>query len=567
MRIALAQLDTTAGDIPGNRRLVAAAWRAAAEGRADLLVVPELALLGYPPRDLLLRESVLRAAEAALASLAAEFSAGPAAILGTVVRSTAAVGPAIANAAVLVRSGQVEATYAKRLLPTYDVFDERRYFAPGEEATVVEVAGLRVGLLICEDLWGRDLVRGRRLYAADPPADLAARGVDLVVSISASPYHGGKDSHRRALLAGEARRMGVPLVAVNLVGGNDDVLFDGRSRVFDRHGGVCVELPAFEPAFEIVEVDPSSTGAPAAADSAPSGSPLTAAEETRRALIMGLRGYGRKTGLGTALVGLSGGIDSAVVACLAVEAFGPEQVWTVALPGPFTAAASNEDAATMAAALRVQHSVIPIMGPYGAFLSALEPTFDERVTDVTEENLQARTRGTILMALSNKFGHLLLTTGNKSEVAVGYCTLYGDMNGGLAVISDVWKTRVYELARLYAQRGWIPARVLERPPSAELAPDQRDSDSLPPYDVLDRILEARIERGASLGDLVAAGEDPAVAERVLRMVERNEYKRRQMAPGLKVSPTAFGVGWRMPIARPVDLSGERAPADGEPAPG
>ena len=344
--------------------------------------------------------------------------------------------------------------------------------------------------------------------------------------------------------------MGVPLVSVQLVGGNDDVLFDGRSRVYDADGIERIRLSAFEQDYRIVDMD-----AVASAE-APPAAAADRTDDLRRALVMGLADYSRKTSMPRALVGLSGGVDSAVVACIAAEALGPEAVLGVAMPGPYTAAMSNEDAEAMATALGIELWKIPVQGPYEAFNTALAPYFEGRPFDVTEENLQARVRGVLLMALSNKFGHLVLTTGNKSEVAVGYCTLYGDMNGGLAVISDVWKTHVYDLARLYAARGWIPQRVIDRPPSAELAPDQQDSDSLPPYETLDRILEQRIERGASLGEIVATGEDPAVAERILRLVERNEYKRRQMAPGLKVSPTAFGVGWRMPIARPVDLSGE-----------
>jgi NAD+ synthetase len=557
VRVALAQINTTAGDVPGNAAVLQSAWAWARSEGADLFVAPELALVGYPPRDLLLRESVVRAAERALASLAADWADGPAAVIGTVGRNPGPLGPGIVNAAAFLRGGRIEATYAKRLLPTYDVFDERRYFAPGEEICIVEVGGRRLGLLVCEDLWVRDLVRGRHLYEADPPAELAAAGLDVAICISASPYHGDKDGHRSALFGEEARRMGVPLVAVNLVGGNDDVLFDGRSRVFDASGHDRVRLRAFEEDRRIVTIaadgaiheETNAAPGKAAADLAPE-------EELRAALVMGLRDYSRKTRMHQALVGLSGGIDSAVVACLAAEAFGPENVLTVAMPGPFTASMSNEDAQAIADALGATLLEIPILQPYSGFLEVLDPHLGERSFGVTEENLQARSRGTILMAISNKLGHLVLTTGNKSEVAVGYCTLYGDMNGGLAVISDVWKTQVYDLARLYARRGWIPERVIERPPSAELAPDQKDSDSLPPYAVLDRILEARIERGASLHEIVASGEDAALAERLLKMVERNEYKRRQMAPGLKVSPTAFGVGWRMPIARPVDLSGE-----------
>jgi NAD+ synthase (glutamine-hydrolysing) len=339
-----------------------------------------------------------------------------------------------------------------------------------------------------------------------------------------------------------------PVVSVQLVGGNDDVLFDGRSRVFDADGRVVGRLAAFDEDFAVVEV-------PGGRAKVPETPALAPDEELRRALVMGLRDYSVKSGLSTAVLGLSGGVDSAVTACLAVDALGSARVGAVAMPGPFSAPESERDAALLARTLGIDFRVVPIGPVYEAYLGALRPHLEGRPFDATEENVQARIRGNLLMALSNKFGHLVLTTGNKSELAVGYCTLYGDMSGGLAVISDVWKTRVYELARLYADR--IPAYTIERPPSAELRPDQLDTDSLPPYETLDRILRRRVEGGASLRDLVADGEDPATAERVLRMVERNEYKRRQMAPGLKVTPLAFGVGWRMPIARPADLSGER----------
>ncbi len=548
MQIAIAQLNTTTGDVAGNCARISDGWRRAAEAGADLYVVPELAVIGYPPRDLLLRDGVVRAVERATEALAREGAGGPPAIVGTIIRNPSETGPALCNAAAFLSGGKIERVYAKRLLPTYDVFDERRYFAPGDEAVVVDVGGRHVGVLVCEDLWGADRVNGRRLYEADPPGDLMQAGVDVVVGISASPYHGGKDSHRRDLFAAEARRMGVPLVSVQQVGGNDDVLFDGRSRVFDGMGRVIACLAAFEEEFAVVDLDASE--------------PLTLvdppdeAEETRRALVMGLRDYGRKVGMSTGLIGLSGGVDSAVVACLACEAFGAKNVLGVSMPGPFTSDASKADARALADNLGMELMEISIQKPYEAALEALAPFFAGRAFDVTEENLQARMRGTYLMALSNKLGHLVLSTGNKSEVAVGYCTLYGDMNGGLAVLSDVWKTMVYDIARRYMGEGFIPERTVTRPPSAELAPDQTDQDSLPPYDVLDRILDLRIEQGASLREIVESGEDAAVVERVLRMVERNEYKRRQMAPGLKVTPTAFGVGWRMPIARPVDLSGE-----------
>jgi NAD+ synthetase len=548
LRIALAQIDTTAGDAPGNSAKIRAQWQRARDEGADLVVLPEMAVVGYPPRDLLLRPGVVRAAQAATEALAREFADGPAAVVGTVLPNPRPFGRPLLNTAAFLRRGKVEATYAKRLLPTYDVFDEHRYFEPGAGPVVVEVAGLRVGLLICEDLWVSDLVQGRRVYEGDPPGDLAAAGVDLVVGIAASPYHQGKDAHRRDLFAAEARRMGVPLVVVQQVGANDDVLFDGRSRAFDPEGRDVLRLAAFEEDFAVLD---SETAAPL--DDAP---PPDHAADVRRALVMGIRGYFRKTGFERAIVGLSGGVDSAVTACLAAEALGGTQVLGVGLPGPFSADMSLEDARELAERLGIGWTRIPITPAYETVLEALAPEFAGRPFDVAEENIQARLRGLLLMALSNKSGALLLATGNKSEMAVGYSTLYGDMSGGLAVLADVWKTTVYDLARLYLAEEKIPGRTVERPPSAELRPDQTDQDTLPPYPVLDRILRYRIEEGWPLRRIVEAGDDAAVAERVLKMVERAEYKRRQMAPGLKVTPTAFGVGWRMPIARPVDLSGE-----------
>ncbi|MGE0190588.1 MAG: NAD+ synthase [Planctomycetota bacterium] len=549
VRIALAQIDTTAGDVRGNVDRVLAAARRASEEGADLLVAPELVVAGYPPRDLLLRPGFVTAVEGATAALARELPAGLAAVVGTVARDTRPYGPPLVNAAAFLADGTVRALYAKRLLPTYDVFDERRYFAPGDGPMVVSWRGRRIGLLVCEDLWGRDLVQGRRLYEEDPPADTVAAGADVLIAISASPYHGGKDAHRRALFAEEARRSKRVLVTVQQVGGNDDVLFDGRSRVFDGTGQTRLRLSAFGEDFAVVDVDalPEVVAEP---------DPLGPHEELRQALVMGLRDYSAKTELGRVVLGLSGGVDSAVTAALAVDALGPENVLAVGMPGPFTAEMSRTDAKDLADALGVRFVEIPIQGVYEAYLEALGPVFEGRPFDVAEENIQARIRGALLMAISNKHGHLVLTTGNKSEVAVGYCTLYGDMNGGLALLSDVWKTRVYDLARIYVERGVMPLRIVQRPPSAELRADQMDSDSLPPYEVLDRILDKRIEQGWSAARLVAAGEDPALVERVLKMVERNEYKRRQMAPGLKVTPVAFGVGWRMPIAAPTDLRNE-----------
>jgi NAD+ synthase/NAD+ synthase (glutamine-hydrolysing) len=549
LKVALAQIDTTAGDVQGNVARIAAAGQRARAAGADLLLAPELAVLGYPPRDLLLRDGVVRAAEAGVERLARELAGGPAALVGTVVRTSATTGRALQNAAVLLRGGRVDAVYAKRLLPTYDVFDEARYFAPGDRPLVVEVAGRRVGVPICEDVWARDEVGGRRLYDADPLADLARAGADVIVNLTASPWHLGKDEHRRAVFADAARRTGRPIVACHLVGGDDDVLFDGRSAAYDAQGRLVCRLAAFEEDFAVVEVP----GAPPIALP-----PRDEIDVLRRALVMGVRDYARKTGFRTAVLGLSGGIDSAVTACLAADALGPANVLGVAMPGPFSSPRSEEEARELARRAGIGFRVAPIGPVYDAYRACLAPHLEGRPFDVTEENLQARVRGAVLMAISNKLGHLVLSTGNKSELAVGYCTLYGDMCGGLAVIADVWKTQVYRLAAaLNRERARIPPFTIARPPSAELAPNQTDQDSLPPYDVLDRILALRVERGRSLDEIVATGEDPATTSRVLRLVERSEYKRRQMAPGLKVSPLAFGVGWRMPIARPTDLSGER----------
>ncbi|MFO0934862.1 MAG: NAD+ synthase [Planctomycetota bacterium] len=549
MKIALAQINTTAGDVAGNTaRIRAAAERGRAAG-VDLVLLPELAVLGYPPRDLLLRDGVVRAAEAAVAGLARDLAGCPPTLVGTAVRNPASTGRALFNAAVLLRGGRVDKVYAKRLLPTYDVFDEARYFASGDRPVVIDVGGRRVGLSICEDVWAQDLVDGRRLYDVDPLGDLVRAGAEIVVNLTASPWHLGKDEHRRRVFSDAAKRIRRPIVACHLVGGNDDVLFDGRSAAYDAEGRLVARLASFEEDFAVVELP----GAPPIAVP-----PRDEVDILRRALVLGIRDYAAKTGFRTAVLGLSGGIDSAVTACLAAEALGPGAVHAVAMPGPFSSPASEADARALAERAGLPYHVVPIGPAYDAFRASLAPHFGGKPFDTTEENLQARARGTVLMALSNKHGHLVLTTGNKSELAVGYCTLYGDMCGGLAVIADVWKTQVYRLAAtLNRERELIPPFTISRPPSAELRPNQTDQDSLPPYEVLDRILRARVERGVSLEELVAAGEDRAVATKVLRLVERSEYKRRQMAPGLKVSPLAFGIGWRMPIARPTDLSGER----------
>ena len=540
MRLALAQFDTTVGDLAGNGALARAAIGRAAAAGADLLVLPELTVTGYPPRDLLDRPSFVRASREAMEALRGAVPGPMAVVVGFVGEAPpGAVRPCANQAAVLAR-GAVQAVATKRLLPSYDVFDEDRYFEPGTGPTVIAVAGTQVGVTICEDLWTEPGWTERR-YRTNPAAECVAAGARVLVNCSASPFHGGKPAHRRDLLAAHARRHGVPVAMCNLVGGNDELLFDGCSVVVGPDGAVLAQAAAF--ADDLVVVD--LPGGPGDRRPWPEGDALV-----WDALVTGIRDYTRKCGFDRVVVGLSGGIDSALVACLAADALGAERLRCVAMPGPFSDPSSLEDARGLAAALGARFDVIPIAPLYDAFRAALAPVFGARPFDVAEENLQARIRGTLLMGCSNKFGDLLLSTGNKSEMAVGYTTLYGDLAGGLAVIADVPKTQVYRLARLRNARGpVIPEHTLTRPPSAELAPNQRDSDSLPPYEVLDPLLAAFVEQGADPAALAALGFDPTMVARMLHKVERAEYKRRQAPPGLRVTPRAFGMGRRIPLAR------------------
>jgi len=547
VKIALVQTNPIIGDIAGNTRRVRDGLRRAAAAGADLVVFPEQTLIGYPAKDLLLRREVIDANLAALDALAAECR-GPAALVGFAEPNPGPVGRPLFNSAALLHDGRVVARWRKRLLPTYDVFDEVRYFEPGGPHPVAPLGGRRLGVTICEDMWSREEMCGRPLYAGDPLADLVAAGADLLLNISASPYFLGKHALRVELLASHARRHRTPVLFVNQVGGNDELLFDGASTVVDADGRVVGQAAAFAEDLLVVDLDdlaatriePQPTGAASLHD----------------ALVMGVRDYVTKCGFREALVGLSGGIDSAVVACLAAAALGPQAVHGVAMPSRFSSDHSLADARGLAENLGIRFSVIPIEPVHAAFEALLAPQFAGRDPDVTEENIQARCRGVILMALSNKFGRLLLTTGNKSELAVGYCTLYGDMAGGLAVISDVPKTMVYDLARYInarAGRALIPPGVLTKPPSAELRPNQTDQDSLPPYEVLDAILERYEVRLESAAEIVAAGFDPRTVADVLRKMHTSEYKRQQAAPGLKVTSRAFGFGRRMPIAARLGL--------------
>ena len=549
MKIALAQLNPTVGDIEGNRRRILDAYSKAAAMGADLVVTPELSLVGYPPRDLLLKPRFVADNLAAFERLVGEV--GRAGLLvGFVDRPVGTHGLPLHNAAALVAEGRVLAKKHKALLPMYDVFDELRYFEPGRGAHVVEFAGMKLGLSICEDIWTQETAAepASRSYHGNPIAELVQAGADLLVNMSASPFEIRKFAQRGDLVRTQARKYRRPVVCVNQVGGNDELVFDGASFAMDASGALVAQLAAFEEGLALVEI-------PGAKRLSPEPAPMPDIVAVRQALVLGLRDYVRKCGFRDVVLGLSGGVDSSVVACLAAEALGADHVGGVAMPSRYSSPPSLEDAEALARNLGVRFLVIPIEQPHRAMETALAEAFKNAKPDVTEENVQARIRGHLLMALSNKFGWLVLSTGNKSELACGYCTLYGDMAGGLAVISDVPKTLIYELARQIntdADRSPIPDRVLEKPPSAELRPNQTDQDSLPPYDILDAILDLYVRQERSRDEIVEAGFNPEIVQKVIRLVDRNEYKRRQAAPGLKVTSRAFGVGRRMPIAQRYD---------------
>jgi NAD+ synthase (glutamine-hydrolysing) len=563
MRFGLAQLNTTVGDLAGNRRRILDAYAALVARGAELVVFPELAVCGYPPRDLLLRKGFVPDVEASLAEIAAATGAVPA-LVGTVVPNPAPGGRRLFNAAALCRAGRIEAVACKCLLPTYDVFDEDRYFEPAAAPTVLELAGQSVGVTICEDIWTNPALNAAARYRFDPVKALAAQKVGLMVNLSASPWHHGKGALRRALVTDAARLLGCPVAYVNAVGGNDELVFDGRSLVADAAGHVTAELAAFGEELRVVEINcgrgaltplpPQPTGEVTRPTTAPSSSTAPSADadiaDVYSALVLGLRDYAHKSGFRQALIALSGGIDSAVVAVLAAEALGADNVIGVSLPSAISSQHSRDDARALARNLGLRFETVRIAEAVMECEKALWPLFAARPRDVTEENLQARVRGVLMMALSNKFGALLLTTGNKSEVAVGYCTLYGDMCGGLAVISDVFKTQIYALARwINREREIIPANTIAKPPSAELRPGQLDQDTLPPYDTLDAILKGLVEDGLARADLVAQGFDEKLVADIARKVDLSEYKRKQAAPGLKITPLAFGTGRRIPIVQ------------------
>jgi NAD+ synthase (glutamine-hydrolysing) len=542
VNIALAQIDPTVGDFQGNLEKIVAASRRAAEMGARLTVFSELAICGYPPADLLEKPSFLARCHAAVAELAeATRNLSTAVLAGVALRSPAESGKPAVNAAVLLDRGKLLLEQHKRLLPFYDVFDEQRYFAAAKSQQVVELDGVRLAVTICEDAWNDKNFWPRRLYAVDPVEELMRQNPALHINLSSSPFWHSKRALRRQMLSAIARRDGIPVIMVNQVGGNDSLVFDGSSLALDESGQLIAQARSFEE--DLVVVNPFA--AP------PIASPQDDDTEAAwRALVVGTRDYVRKCGFKKVLVALSGGVDSALVVAIAAEALGPENVIGIGMPSPYSSSGSIDDSARLAANLGIRFELIPITALFEEYQRALGPLFQGHAPDITEENIQSRIRGNLLMALSNKFGALVLTTGNKSEMAVGYCTLYGDMVGALAVIGDLVKTRVYAVCHwLNRDQEKIPPAILEKPPSAELRPGQKDTDSLPPYEILDPILEAYVERYETPERIAAANGIPLeLVQQVVRLVERSEYKRQQAAPVLKVTSKSFGMGRRFPIA-------------------
>jgi NAD+ synthetase len=538
MKVGLAQINTTVGDFAGNADLILNAYRKLVSEGAEIVVTPELSLTGYPPQDLIFAGEFVGRNLAMLGRIHGQVGEVPL-LVGFIDPNRSAVGKPFHNAAAFLVRDRDPVVVHKRLLPTYDVFDEARYFEPGTASEPITFGGKRIGVTICEDLWTPDYLPGP-LYRVDPPGEFVAKGIDLLVNLSASPFQYGKPARRLEMLASQAKRLKCPIYYCNSIGGNDQLVFDGHSVVISGDGQGWRQLKGFQEDLAVVE-DPKESLHPALREDL---------EELFQALVLGLKDYFRKCGFKSAVLGLSGGIDSALTAVLAVEALGAHNVIGAAMPGPYSSEGSVRDAKILAQNLGMECLELPITGSFDVLLSGLKPAFGDRPEDATEENLQARLRGVTMMALSNKFGSLLLTTGNKSELAVGYCTLYGDMCGGLAVISDLPKTLVYELSRwINRDREIIPASTIEKPPSAELRPDQTDQDTLPPYDVLDTILVLYVEENLPVSKIVARGFDEALVRRITTMVDRNEYKREQAAPGLKVTGRAFGMGRRLPLAQ------------------
>ena len=549
MKIALAQLNTIVGDLAGNAQKILTIAQEIASENVDLLLTPELSLCGYPPRDLLLNPSFIETMGIELEKLAASLPKSLTVLVGTVAKNplaNIAGEKPLFNSAALLEGGKISRYFYKRLLPTYDVFDEDRYFQSGKVSDYFILDSLKIGVSICEDVWNDLAFWGKRQYEVDPIADLAELGVDLIVNLSASPYTVGKQKLREKMLHHSAVNYQTPLIYINQVGGNDDLIFDGHSIAFNRKGEAIYRAQGFTTTREIIEYDPDQKDLLFS-----KLNPLaeTEEEEIFSALVLGVRDYAQKCGFSQAIIGLSGGIDSALVAVIATQALGKENVFGVLMPSPYSSGHSITDAEALVNNLGIKSYQLPIGELMKGYDELLEPIFSGTDFGIAEENIQSRIRGNLLMAMANKFGYLLLSTGNKSEMAVGYCTLYGDMNGGLAVIADVPKTRVFSLCHwLNRYQEIIPGNILVKPPSAELKPDQLDQDSLPAYEVLDDILYRLINQHQSLDQIIAAGYGEEMVKKVIKLVARAEFKRRQAPPGLKITDRAFGTGWRMPIA-------------------
>lgn len=541
MKLAIGQINCKVGALRENtQKMLQWIERAKAE-QADIIVFPELAVTGYPPMDLLDRPRFVDLNLACLDELKAA-STDITVIAGFVDKNPASAGKPLFNAAAVLSEGQIKSIHHKSLLPTYDVFDEERYFEPSKSIHPVQIGDKKVGVSVCEDIWNDEDFWHRQMYTFDPIEEQANQGCDLFINISASPFYLGKLPLRQEMVANVAKKYNAPFVYVNLVGGNDSLVFDGYSFIINAEGELAWRGKGFEEDFAIIELDKLS---PDSVEALPDDMGIL-----EEALILGVKDYMGKCGFKQAVLGLSGGIDSALTCYIATKALGAENVMGISMPSQYSSQGSKDDAYLLAKNLGIDYKVIPIKDTFDSYRSSLAPTFAGREEDVTEENLQARIRGTMLMALSNKFGHLLLTTGNKSEMAVGYCTMYGDMCGGLAVISDVPKTWVFQLSKYINRNGEvIPWNTIEKPPSAELRPDQKDEDSLPPYEVLDAIIEAYVEKHKSPAEILESGFDKDMVNWVIKKININEYKRRQAPPGIKVTTKAFGQGRRYPIAR------------------
>ncbi len=538
LRIGIAQINGTVGDFPANAKKILAAYRECLDQGADLVITPELSLVGYPPRDLVQKSQFVPKCLQALDYLSEEIKSVPLLVGYVDYHTEPAPGRPYRNAAAWLHEGKIVHKIWKTLLPTYDVFDELRYFEPGERSECIVWNGHRIGVTICEDIWNEDFLP-RPLYDRDPVAELAAQKIDLLLNLSASPFHAGKPALRRALIADIAQKIQAPVVYCNAVGGNDELVFDGHSLVVTPQG-TTTQLEGF--VEQVKTVDMQSLTESLAETAEP--------EQLYRALVLGMRDYAHKCGFHSVCLGLSGGIDSALTAVIAADALGAENVHGLTMPSPYSSRGSVDDSFQLARALGISCHEIGIASPFAAVKESLSDLFTGKKEDVTEENMQARIRGLYLMSFSNKFGHLLLTTGNKSELAVGYCTIYGDMCGGLAVISDLPKTKVYEVARwINREREIIPWNTIDKAPSAELRPDQKDQDTLPPYDVLDALLHRLIELQEDPEQVIAAGFEETMVRWVQRRIDLNEWKRQQAAPGLRVTSKAFGIGRRMPIVQ------------------